>query len=294
MDENERRVATIWAPLAEVRISERRRRSINHATVERYRQWLEQGHEPAPGAPRTAGQRLRGTGRPPSRRCRPGRRPRLHRGVPTTDSSDARASSPLEHPAPGDEALSAEPSFAPRRSGFDSRHLHSGLRSVNGKHAPFVRPRCGFDSCRRLCHTPVAQRIESTALRRRRPLVQFQPGVPLADVAQREEHRTANPERPVRSGSSATRGERPSLASVAQRKSVGLRTRRTEVRILSGAPENTFRKEVKLVTASASRVREGADMQRTTRSRPSRGLVYLEGSPPWAFRTALASTSAGF
>jgi hypothetical protein len=25
-----------------------------------------------------------------------------------------------------------------------------GLRSVNGKHAPFVRPRCGFDSCRRL------------------------------------------------------------------------------------------------------------------------------------------------
>ena len=24
------------------------------------------------------------------------------------------------------------------------------LRSVNGKHAPFVRPRCGFDSCRRL------------------------------------------------------------------------------------------------------------------------------------------------
>jgi hypothetical protein len=24
------------------------------------------------------------------------------------------------------------------------------LRSVNGKHTPFVRPRCGFDSCRRL------------------------------------------------------------------------------------------------------------------------------------------------
>ena len=32
---------------------------------------------------------------------------------------------------------------------FDSDHLHC-LRSVNGKHAPFVRPRCGFDSCRRL------------------------------------------------------------------------------------------------------------------------------------------------
>ena len=36
------------------------------------------------------------------------------------------------------------------------------LRSVNGKHAPFVRPRCGFNSCRRLLfsnrRTPVAQR----------------------------------------------------------------------------------------------------------------------------------------
>ena len=35
------------------------------------------------------------------------------------------------------------------------------LRSVNGKHAPFVRPRCGFDSCRGLhFRTPVAQRKE--------------------------------------------------------------------------------------------------------------------------------------
>jgi hypothetical protein len=41
-------------------------------------------------------------------------------------------------------------SLATRRSGFDSRRLHHCLRSVNGKHAPFVRPRCGFDSCRRL------------------------------------------------------------------------------------------------------------------------------------------------
>jgi hypothetical protein len=28
------------------------------------------------------------------------------------------------------------------------------LRSVNGKHAPFVRPRCGFNSCRRLSERP--------------------------------------------------------------------------------------------------------------------------------------------
>ena len=34
--------------LAQVRISERRRRSINRATVERYRQWLEQGREAPP------------------------------------------------------------------------------------------------------------------------------------------------------------------------------------------------------------------------------------------------------
>jgi hypothetical protein len=36
----------------------------------------------------------------------------------------------------------------------------SSLRSVNGKHAPFVRTKCGFDSCRRLLQTPVAQRTE--------------------------------------------------------------------------------------------------------------------------------------
>ena len=51
-------------------------------------------------------------------------------------------------------------SLATRRSGFDSRRLHPSLRSVNGKHAPFVRSRCGFDSCRRLSHTPVAQWTE--------------------------------------------------------------------------------------------------------------------------------------
>jgi hypothetical protein len=50
-------------------------------------------------------------------------------------------------------------SLAPRRSGFDSRRLHSRLRSVNGKHTPFVRPGCGFESCRRL-YAPVAQWTE--------------------------------------------------------------------------------------------------------------------------------------
>jgi hypothetical protein len=53
-------------------------------------------------------------------------------------------------------------SLAPRRIGFDSRHLHLflRLRSVSGKHAPVVRPRCGFESCRRLLPTPVAQWTE--------------------------------------------------------------------------------------------------------------------------------------
>jgi hypothetical protein len=57
----------------------------------------------------------------------------------------------------------------------------SSLRSVNGQHAPFVRPRCGFDSCRGLLLTLVAQR-KSAALRRQRTLVRLQPGVPKRHV----------------------------------------------------------------------------------------------------------------
>lgn len=48
MRKNHTRTATLWVPLDEIRISERRRRSINRATVERYRQWLEQGREAPP------------------------------------------------------------------------------------------------------------------------------------------------------------------------------------------------------------------------------------------------------
>jgi hypothetical protein len=35
----------IWVPLAQVRVGQRRARSVSAATVERYRQWLEQGRE---------------------------------------------------------------------------------------------------------------------------------------------------------------------------------------------------------------------------------------------------------
>jgi hypothetical protein len=78
----------------------------------------------------------------------------------------------------------------------------SRLRSVNGKHAPFVRPRCGFDSCRRLL-TLVAQWTERCSA-----TAEDAGSIPAgradrADVAQSEEHRVASPERPVRTGSSA-------------------------------------------------------------------------------------------
>jgi hypothetical protein len=48
MNKNERFTTTIWAPLVQIRISDRRRRCISQATVERYREWLEQGREAPP------------------------------------------------------------------------------------------------------------------------------------------------------------------------------------------------------------------------------------------------------
>jgi hypothetical protein len=48
MVDNTRLSPTVWVPLAQVRISERRRRSVSQATVERYRQWLELGREAPP------------------------------------------------------------------------------------------------------------------------------------------------------------------------------------------------------------------------------------------------------
>ena len=79
------------------------------------------------------------------------------------------------------------------------------LRSVNGKHAPFVRPRCGFDSCRRLSTN--ARSSVDRALPREGSGRWFDSSRACsADVAQREEHRSATPGRPVRSGSSALEG----------------------------------------------------------------------------------------
>jgi hypothetical protein len=97
-------------------------------------------------------------------------------------------------------------SFAPRRSGFDSRRLHShasvvstaSTRPLYGRGAGST-PAGGSVASHR---TPVAQRNEHC------PATAEDAGsIPAgrihADVAQREEHRVASPERPVRDGSSA-------------------------------------------------------------------------------------------
>jgi hypothetical protein len=47
------RMATVWISVAEIRISDRRRRSLSDAKVELYRQRLEQGLEPTAGAARS-------------------------------------------------------------------------------------------------------------------------------------------------------------------------------------------------------------------------------------------------
>ena len=48
MSKNKQLTVPITVPLDQIRISERRRRGLSVATVERYRQWLEQGREAPP------------------------------------------------------------------------------------------------------------------------------------------------------------------------------------------------------------------------------------------------------
>jgi hypothetical protein len=132
---------------------------------------------------------------------------RLHPSAPRGCSSTGRA-----------------PRLHRGRCRFDSDRLHLRLRSVNGKHTPFVRPRCGFDSCRRLLRTPVAQRRER-CLRVPLGVAGFDSSraYHFADVAQREEHRSATPGRPVRSGSSASQARGVTGARRAPTSSVRVR-----------------------------------------------------------------------
>jgi hypothetical protein len=48
MRTHEHRPATLWIPLADVHLAARRRRTVDPSTVERYREWLEQGCEAPP------------------------------------------------------------------------------------------------------------------------------------------------------------------------------------------------------------------------------------------------------
>jgi ParB-like chromosome segregation protein Spo0J len=48
MSKNKQLTVPITVPLDQIRISERRRRGLSVSTVERYRQWLEQGREAPP------------------------------------------------------------------------------------------------------------------------------------------------------------------------------------------------------------------------------------------------------
>ena len=128
--------ASTWILLADVRISERRRQGLNARKVELYRQWLENGRQA-----------------PPVRLARDGGgfvvRDGRHRVAAALAAGHVGIEAVLRRLL-GMRLWRQSTSLATRRSGFDSRRLHSRLRSVNGKHAPFVRPRCGFDSCRRL------------------------------------------------------------------------------------------------------------------------------------------------
>ena len=104
------------------------------------------------------------------RRFEPGRPPSLADAEQTASSAGCNpvasccgGSTPSVRTSWGCSSIWTSASLATRKMPVRLRPsplTHSGLRSVNGKHAPFVRPRCGFDSCRRLLRTPVAQRRE--------------------------------------------------------------------------------------------------------------------------------------
>jgi hypothetical protein len=77
---------------------------------------------------------------------------------------------------------------------------------VNGKHAPFVRPKCGFDSCRRLFTNARSSAERALLCDGRGRWFDSSRAYHFADGAQSEEHRSATPARPVRAGLSALEG----------------------------------------------------------------------------------------
>ena len=104
---------------------------------------------------------------PRRRRFEPGRPPSLPADAEQRRAQQAVTLSPRAvmvrlHPsAPrGCSSTGRAPRLQRGRCRFDSDRLHFASVVSNGKHAPFVRVRCGFDSCRRLLRTSVAQRRE--------------------------------------------------------------------------------------------------------------------------------------
>ena len=146
------------------------RECVSAATVEGYRTWLEDGREAPPLRRSSRRPFLVRDGRHRLTAARAAGHTLIEAEVRRRDlashgSGGAQSPSKLVWPVSpknisGDEALVAERLVFTEEERFISRRLHSSLRSVNGKHAPFVRPRCGFDSCRRLLPTPVAQWTE--------------------------------------------------------------------------------------------------------------------------------------
>jgi hypothetical protein len=151
---------TIWASLDEIRIGERTVSRLSASTVELYRRWLEQGREAPPvrlarqgdafvvrdgrhrvAAALAAEHTVIEAEVSPIGRIRALIAALIHRGR-------VAHRSPLD-PTWG-RALGSASRLHRAGRGFDSHRLHPGLRSVNGKHAPFVRPRWGFNSSRRL------------------------------------------------------------------------------------------------------------------------------------------------
>ena len=133
---------TIWAPLAAIAMSERARRSLNAATIERYRGWLEQGRD-APairiarvgdvyvvrdGRHRVAAA-LAADDRFIEAKVRP-----IARWLRRLGRSARRLLGGTPSPAAQDTGMRffwKNASLAPRRSGFDPRRLHSHASVVS-------------------------------------------------------------------------------------------------------------------------------------------------------------------
>jgi hypothetical protein len=117
MRKREHRAST-WVLLADVRMSNRRRQSLSVQKVELYRQWLDEGREA-----------------PPVRLARDGEgfvvRDGRHRVAAALAAGHAGVEAVLDR-LMGMKLWWRSASFAPRRSGFDSRRLHSTSSTFRG------------------------------------------------------------------------------------------------------------------------------------------------------------------